>query len=169
VAVVGLTILTIGTIPFAFLSGGTSYVLLAGLLVLRGLGIGASMMPSMAAAYATLERAAVPRATSALNVMQRIGGSLGTALLAVVLQGEIKAQLGAGAGGGGGTLERLPDAVRARVAEPLAQAFANTFWWAVAMSVIALVPAIVLTVTQSRERAAAAAAAAQAEPAPQVV
>src|SRR4051794_17116726 len=163
VAVVGLTILTIGTIPFAFLSADTPYELLAFLLVLRGLGIGSSMMPAMAAAYATLERAAVPRATSALNVIQRIGGSLGTALLAVVLQAQIKDQLPRAAGGGGGTLERLPDAVRERVADPLAQAFANTFWWAVAMSVIALAPAVVLAMTQKRERAEAAAAAASAQ------
>jgi EmrB/QacA subfamily drug resistance transporter len=165
VAVAGLLILTVGTIPFAFLKSDTSYTLLALLLVLRGLGIGSSMMPSMAAAYASLERAAVPRATSALNVVQRVGGSLGTALLAVVLQGQIKDQLGGAGGAGGGTLERLPDNVRARVAEPLADAFANTFWWAVGMSVLALVPAVVLAVTQKRERAAAAA---QAEPAAQV-
>src|SRR3954454_14366275 len=159
VAVAGLLILTIGSIPFAFLNSDTSYTLLALLLVLRGLGIGSSMMPSMAAAYASLERAAVPRATSALNVVQRVGGSLGTALLAVVLQGQIKDQLGGAGGAGGGTLERLPDNVRARVAEPLADAFANTFWWAVGMSVLALVPAVVLAVTQTRERAAAAAQA----------
>jgi len=165
VAVAGLLILTVGTIPFAFLKSDTSYTLLALLLVLRGLGIGSSMMPSMAAAYASLERAAVPRATSALNVVQRVGGSLGTALLAVVLQGQIKDQLGGAGGAGGGTLERLPDNVRARVAEPLADAFAATFWWAVGMSVLALVPAVVLAVTQKRERAAAAA---QAEPAAQV-
>jgi EmrB/QacA subfamily drug resistance transporter len=164
VAVAGLLILTVGTIPFAFLKSDTSYTLLALLLVLRGLGIGSSMMPSMAAAYASLERAAVPRATSALNVMQRVGGSLGTALLAVVLQGQIKDQLGGAGGAGGGTLERLPDNVRARVAEPLADAFAATFWWAVGMSVLALVPAVVLAVTQKRERAAAA----QGEPAAQV-
>jgi EmrB/QacA subfamily drug resistance transporter len=164
VAVAGLLILTVGTIPFAFLKSDTSYTLLALLLVLRGLGIGSSMMPSMAAAYASLSRAAVPRATSALNVMQRVGGSIGTALLAVVLQGQIKDQLGGAGGAGGGTLERLPDHVRARVAEPLADAFAATFWWAVGLSVVALVPAIVLAVTQGRERAAAA----QGEPAAQV-
>ena len=56
VAVAGLLILTVGTIPFAFLKSDTSYTLLALLLVLRGLGIGSSMMPSMAAAYASLER-----------------------------------------------------------------------------------------------------------------
>ena len=156
VAVAGLLILIVGTIPFAFLEAGTSYTLLAGLLVLRGLGIGASMMPAMAAAYATLESSAVPRATSALNVMQRVGGSLGTALLAVVLQGEIADRL---PGGGGGTLERLPDAVRARVAEPLAEAFAATFWWAVGMSLLALIPATVLALSQRQDRAREAAAA----------
>ena len=152
VAVVGLLILTVGTIPFAFLESDTSYTLLALLLVLRGIGIGSSMMPAMAAAYATLESSAVPRATSALNVMQRVGGSLGTALLAVVLQGEISDRLPRAAGGGGATLERLPDAVRTRVAEPLADAFAATFWWAIGMSLLALIPATVLAVTQKRER-----------------
>jgi EmrB/QacA subfamily drug resistance transporter len=166
VAVVGLTILTIGTIPFAFVGADTPYALLAGLLVLRGLGIGSSMMPSMAAAYATLDRAAVPRATSALNVVQRVGGSIGTALLAVVLQGQIKAELPLASASGGGTLARLPEGLRRQVADPLAQAFANTFWWAVGMSVLALIPATILAVTQSRERRAAAAGA---EPAPQVV
>src|SRR3954449_1459616 len=156
VAVAGLLILTVGSIPFAFLNSDTSYTLLACLLVLRGLGIGSSMMPSMAAAYAALDRAAVPRATSALNVMQRIGGSIGTALLAVVLQGEIKDRLGGAGGAGGGKLQRLPDDVRGRVAEPLAAAFAATFWWAVAISAAALVPAIVLAVTQQRARAAEA-------------
>ena len=42
-----------------------------------------AMMPAMAAAIAGLSYARVPRATSALNVVQRIGGSVGTALMAV--------------------------------------------------------------------------------------
>ena len=50
-----------------------------------GVGLGFTMMPAMAAAYATLERWQVPRATPMLNVVQRVGGSLGTAVLAVVL------------------------------------------------------------------------------------
>src|SRR5215210_1436879 len=169
VAVVGLLILTAGSIPFAFVEATSSYTVLAGLLVVRGLGIGASMMPAMAAAYATLQPADVPRATSALNALQRIGGSIGTALLAVVLQGQIKDHLASAQGGAAGapaasgTLERLPEEVRSRVAEPLASAFASTFWWAVAVSVVALVPATVLAVTQRRERRREAAAFAEPE------
>jgi EmrB/QacA subfamily drug resistance transporter len=157
VALVGLTILTLGTIPFAFIDSSSSYTLLAFLLVLRGLGIGGSMMPAMAAAYATLERADVPRATSSLNALQRIGGSIGTAVLAVVLQGQIKdqlasAQVGESAPAASGTLERLPEDLRQRLAEPLAAAFAATFWWAVGISVLALIPATILAVAQRRER-----------------
>jgi MFS family permease len=157
VALVGLTILTLGTIPFAFIDSSSSYTLLAFLLVLRGLGIGGSMMPAMAAAYATLERADVPRATSSLNALQRIGGSIGTAVLAVVLQGQIKDQLASGQVGesapaASGTLERLPEDLRQRLAEPLAAAFAATFWWAVGISVLALIPATILAVAQRRER-----------------
>jgi EmrB/QacA subfamily drug resistance transporter len=154
VALVGLVVMTLGTIPFAFIDAHTSYGLLGGLLVVRGIGMGATMMPAMAAAYATLERNEVPRATSALNVMQRIGGSLGAALLAVVLQHQLTLGLG---GGAGGTLGRVPEQLRVRIEEPLAAAFAHTFWWAVGLNVVALVPATVLAVTQRRERRAAAA------------
>jgi EmrB/QacA subfamily drug resistance transporter len=154
VALVGLIVMTAGTIPFAFIDAGTSYTLLAAMLVVRGIGMGATMMPSMAAAYATLDRGQIPRATSALNVLQRVGGSIGTALLAVVLQHQIVSGLGDRAGAGGGTLQRLPDTVRARVAEPLAGAFAHTFWWAVGLGVLALVPTAILAVTQRRARRA---------------
>jgi EmrB/QacA subfamily drug resistance transporter len=163
VAFAGMLLVTISTVPFASIGAATSYSLLAPVLVLRGIGIGAAMMPAMAAAYATLTRAEVPRATSALNVLQRVGGSVGTALLAVVLQHQIREQLGgAGApGGGGGVLQRVPDDVRARIADPLATAFGNTFWWAVGISAFALVPAAVLALSQRRERRARTLAEAQ--------
>src|SRR3954447_15813191 len=105
VSLAGLILVTLSTIPFASITADTSYDLLAPMLVVRGIGIGCAMMPAMAAAYATLSHADVPRATSALNVLQRVGGSLGTALLAVVLQHQIATPLSAagirGAGGGG--------------------------------------------------------------------
>jgi EmrB/QacA subfamily drug resistance transporter len=164
IALVGILVLTIGTLPFAFIGADTPYWLLAGLLVVRGLGMAGAMMPSMAAAYAMLTPAAVPRATSALTVIRQIGGSIGTALLAVVLQGQIRDAVG-----GGGALHRLPENLRTRAAAPLAEAFANTFWWAFGTSVIALVPATILflsTRTRGRdEYAPAHAVPDQAEPA----
>src|SRR4051812_7265219 len=176
VAVIGLVIATVGTLPFAFISGDTPYWLLAGVLVVRGIGIGSTMMPAMAAAYATLESAAVPRATSALNVLQRVGGAIGTCVMAVVLQHEIRSALGGAAGGGvrgsgpepgrpraarpprgalggaagGGIGASAPEPVRLRVADTLAGAFAATFWWAVGACVLALIPAIILARTEQR-------------------
>jgi MFS family permease len=148
VAVVGLVIATVGTLPFAFVSGDTPYWLLGGVLVVRGIGIGSTMMPAMAAAYATLDSAAVPRATSALNVLQRVGGALGTCIMAVVLQHEIRDALGGAAGSGIGI--SVPDSARARVADTLAGAFATTFWWAVGACLLALIPAIILARTERR-------------------
>jgi MFS family permease len=149
VALVGLAILTVATIPFAVVDPATPYAWLASVLFVRGVGIGATMMPAMAAAYATLDHSEIPRATSALNVLQRIGGSLGTALLAVVLQHQLTARLG---GGAGGTLGQVPDQVRLRIGDSLAAAFAHTFWWAVAIGVVGLVPTAILAVVQTRER-----------------
>ena len=163
VATAGLLLATVGTLPFVFVSADSSYWLLGGILVVRGMGIGATMMPAMAAAYATIAPRDVPRATSALNVIQRVGGSLGTALLAVVLQGQVRDAVGA-QGGGQDALQRLPDDARERVAEPLAGAFGHTFGWAVAMTLLALVPALVLARATGRRgdgRQAAGAAPAQ--------
>ena len=49
-------------------------------------GMGATLMPAMAAAYQALPEAAVARAASALEIVQRAGATLGIALLAVILQ-----------------------------------------------------------------------------------
>jgi EmrB/QacA subfamily drug resistance transporter len=155
VVIPGLVMLMVGTIAFTQVGPGTSFWLLGGSLVVRGVGLGFTMMPAMAAAYATIERDQVPRATPMLNVVQRVGGSLGTAVLAVVLQRQITAQLG----GGGGSLGGVPSGAQARVAGPLATAFAHTYWWAMAMTALAIVPAAVLAVTERRAKREKAAAA----------
>jgi EmrB/QacA subfamily drug resistance transporter len=143
VVVAGLLMLMGGTVAFTQVGANTSYAVLEASLVLRGVGLGFTMMPAMAAAYSTLERTQVPRATPMLNVVQRIGGSLGTAVLAVVLQRQLGGQVVAGAGSPAG----------------VAAAFAHTYWWAMAITALAIVPAVVLALTQrahARREAAAA-------------
>src|SRR4051794_10800753 len=164
VVIPGLLMLMAGTVAFTQVAPGTSLWLLGGSLVLRGVGLGFTMMPAMAAAYATIGREQVPRATPMLNVLQRVGGSLGTAVLAVVLQRQITAQLGGvgGAGGaGGGSAGAISDAAQARAAGPLATAFAHTYWWAMAMTALAVLPAAVLAVTERRAKLEKMAAKAQ--------
>jgi hypothetical protein len=95
----------------------------------------------MAAAYQTLDHAAVPQASSTLNILQRTGGSIGTAILAVALQSNIRSSLpGSGAAMGA---QASPDLL-ARVANPLSHAFSETFWVALVVTALALAPALLL-------------------------
>ena len=111
----GLAIALVGTAMYTQLGPHTSYALLAGSLVVRGIGLGSTMMPAMAAAYQTLERSAISRATATLNVIQRVGGSVGTALLAVLLARNIHSELPSlPASGLGGVMRCRPPRASAR-------------------------------------------------------
>jgi hypothetical protein len=91
----------------------------------------------MTAAYRALPAGKIADATPQLNVLQRVGGSIGTAILTVVLQGKLDA---AGA-------SPAPAAA--------ASAFGSTYWWVLAVTLVALVPAAVLTLVERRARATA--------------
>ena len=146
----GLVVIAAATIALTRLSGSTSYVVTSAILAVRGIGLGCAMMPATAAAYTTVSLAAVPQATTVLNVFQRVGGAIGTALLAVVLESRIKAALPNTAGIGGGAVEPLPPPIRESVAAPLAHAFTHTFWWSAVLTAVALAPAIVLAIKAPR-------------------
>jgi EmrB/QacA subfamily drug resistance transporter len=135
----GVVIACVGTGVYTQLTATTSYVVLGVALWVRGVGLGMTMMPAMAAAYQTLERPAVPRATSTINIIRTIGGSFGTAVLTVVLQRRIVAEI-PGATGDLGALR----GGAAAAAEPLAAAFGTTFWVAVGLTAVALIPAAFL-------------------------
>jgi len=85
-ALFGVSLTAVATIPFALIGAHTSIVWLSCAMVLRGVGIGFGFMPAMSAAFASLKRSELAHATPQLNVLQRVGGSIGTAVLAVVLQ-----------------------------------------------------------------------------------
>ena len=109
-----------------------------------------------------LESAQVPRATAALNTLRQIGGSIGTALLAVVLQHETAAALPSAGGGAGGLLAPAARrAERAQISGPLATAFGHTFIWAFGMALLAIIPAVALL---RAERASRRASLESAEP-----
>ena len=84
-ALFGVVLTTIATIPFGLIGAHTSILYLSVAMFIRGMGIGFAFMPAMAAAFAALDRSELADATPQLNVLQRVGGSIGTAVLAVVL------------------------------------------------------------------------------------
>ena len=139
----GILIAAGATIGLAYVGPHTSYWQLNVILFVRGFGFGATIMPAMAVAFASLPREAIPRATVAINIVQRLGGSLGIALLAVVLERRIDALI-PGAHGISTYVQGIPAAQRAAVEGPLAHAFGQAFWVAVGIAALAFVPALFL-------------------------
>ncbi|UUU30224.1 multidrug efflux MFS transporter [Streptomyces sp. CA-210063] len=124
------TVLTlIGTLPFTQLASGLDTWLLSGSLVVRGFGVGLLGVAIATAAYRDVPTDRISRATSTISVVQRVGASFGTALMALLLT------------------VHLPRASY----ETGAAAYGNTFWWAVALTLVALVPAAMLPKPEHRE------------------
>jgi MFS family permease len=70
-------------------------------------------------AFRDLEPAQMPHASSTTRIMQQLGGAFGAATLAVVVQSQL-------------------------IGHPASTAFAHSFGWAIAFTVIAAVPALLL-------------------------
>jgi EmrB/QacA subfamily drug resistance transporter len=141
VAIVGVSILCLGTIPLAFVGTSTSILYISLVLLLRGVGIGFAFVPAMTAAFSALRPDQLSDATPQLNVLQRIGGAIGTAVLAVVLQR---------ASGQGASLSKL------------AGAFDTAYWWSLGIALLSLIPCLVLLRAEN-PRALLTPAAADAE------
>jgi MFS family permease len=137
----GMVVALPGTLAYTQVGTDTSYVYLSAALLVLGWGIGSTIMPSMAAAFQTLSREETPRATSAINAIQRIAGAIGTALVAIILLRVIAGNIPDFQGGiqGMAALSRPSHATGV-----LAEAFGTTFWVAVGLIAAALVPALLL-------------------------
>ena len=122
-ALVGVSILVLATVPLGFVGASTSIAAISAVLVLRGVGIGFAFVPAMSAAFASMRPEQLSDATPQMNVLQRVGGAIGTAVLAVVLQK---------ASAGGFSPEHL------------AGAFDTAYWWSLGIAMLALIPCVVL-------------------------
>jgi EmrB/QacA subfamily drug resistance transporter len=129
--IIGLAVTLLGTAPLAFAGAHTPLVPLMIAIFVRGAGIGMTFTPTMKAALGALTREQVPDASPQLNVGQRIGGSIGTALIAVALQRE------------------LPSALHPDVAR-VAGAYDTAYRWALLGVVLAAVPGLLLLRAETR-------------------
>jgi EmrB/QacA subfamily drug resistance transporter len=121
VALCGVSLLCLSTLPLAFVGANTSIVGLSALFVVRGVSIGLSFMPAMTAAFASMRPDQLSDATPQINVLMRLGSAIGVAVLAVVLQR---------ASGGAAT-------------HP-AHAFDTAYWWGLGIAVLSLIPCLML-------------------------
>jgi EmrB/QacA subfamily drug resistance transporter len=120
VAFTGLVIVGVATLPFAVATADTPEWWLVATLVVRGVGLGAVTIPVMASAYIGLDRTEVPHASIITRTAQQIGGSFGTAVLAVVLERAL-------------TQDAVPGL------DGRAAAFDVAFWWSIAFTAMAVV------------------------------
>jgi EmrB/QacA subfamily drug resistance transporter len=141
IAPVGLFLVALSFFGLTTLKADTSYWELGGFLFVMGLGMGFTMMPVFSGAMQTLRRASIARASTSLNITQQVSASIGTAVMSVLLTTALVNRLGGGGGGLGGNLTAEQRAV---VAPKMAEAFASTFWWALALVLVAFVVALVL-------------------------
>ncbi|MFD5468068.1 MDR family MFS transporter [Kitasatospora sp. NPDC127059] len=117
VALGAFALVAASTVPFAFVTADTGAVPLLAALFVRGLALGAAMIAPAGAAYVGLERAQIPDASIITRVAQQIGGSVGIAVLAVLLQH--------------GTGD-------ARTPAALTAGFDQAFGWSVALTAVAV-------------------------------
>ncbi|MEU7886708.1 MDR family MFS transporter [Microbispora bryophytorum] len=130
VTIAGFLLAAVATVPYALAGPDTSLWWLGAVLLVRGLGIGAVLIPPMSIAYQDIQPAGIPHATMNTRIVQQVGASFGTAIVAVVLQ----SLLGQGATG----------------------AFRGAFWWAAGIAVAAVIPAVVLPAGKPTGRGPAA-------------
>ena len=134
----GLAFAAVGTLAFTQLAGDTSQALLALSGIPRGIGMGLAFPSLLGSSYRTLTHAEIPKASTTINILQRLGGAIGTAIFAVILQHGLDAGHGA-------------------------SAFGDTFWWVLGLTVATAIPAMLLPSGPAPEQAPGEA---EAEPVP---
>jgi len=143
----GLPLVAAGMAYLTQVGADSSYWALGVALFVMGLGMGLTMMPTMSAAIQQLRRIEVPRASTSLNIIQQVGGSIGTAILSVLLTNAIADKL-PGAEGGTAALAAIPPEQRAQAAPLVADAFGSVFVWALVFVALAAIPAFFLPRTK---------------------
>jgi EmrB/QacA subfamily drug resistance transporter len=80
-----LGLIAVGFFAFTQVQADTSYVVLCGALFVMGLGMGGTMMPIMTSALRSLSSQDVARGSTLTNIVQQIGGSIGAAVMSVIV------------------------------------------------------------------------------------
>jgi MFS family permease len=86
VSVTGTILVVLGTLPFLWMiQNNFSPALMVVSLFVRGAGQAAIGIPSLSAAYASVPKDKLALATTAINIVQRLGGPVATTIIATVL------------------------------------------------------------------------------------
>jgi EmrB/QacA subfamily drug resistance transporter len=148
----GLLLILVGMSVFTQITSTTPIPLLLGALFVNGLGMGMTMMPIMTAALATLKYAEVARGSTLMNIVQQSAASIGTAVMSVILTNQLLSKPAveaakAAQANPAATANVPPDVLAQAMAEvksQMAEAFGTTFWVALVLLAVTLIPAFLL-------------------------
>jgi EmrB/QacA subfamily drug resistance transporter len=152
-----MALIAAGFFTFTQVGTDTSYWLLGGSLFVMGLGMGGTMMPMMTSALRTLTHKEVARGSTLLNILQQIGGSIGSATMSVILTsrlngsapipglknprtGEQITEAGAAIANQHGAQLPVEPSIIQRGLEFVAGSFATTFWVGFALVLATFIP-----------------------------
>ncbi len=128
---IGVLLTLLFSVPFLLLGSHTSYVLISTVLTLQGFGIGLTITPAITAGYRAVKPDQINDATPQQNIVQRVGSSIGTAILLSLLQ------------------HYLAHAGTSTSAQ--ARAFGTTFGWLLAIGTVAMFAAAYLFALERRQ------------------
>jgi MFS family permease len=144
----GIVLISLGMVGFTQLAADSSWLLVLGALFVSGLGMGLTMMPIMSAALANLRDHQIARGSTMMNIVQQVAGSIGTAVMSVVLTNQVLGNKAAASYSAvtQGLLapDKVPSQVLTQGRIELAHAFGHTYIVALVLTVLCLVPAVLL-------------------------
>ncbi|HLS75568.1 MAG TPA: DHA2 family efflux MFS transporter permease subunit [Nocardia sp.] len=133
IVMTGLAVISVSMVYFITLTDTTNYVAMCSALFVMGLGMGCTMMPTMTAAIQTLTHQQVARGSTLMNIINQAAGSIGTAIMSVVLSNALA--------------DRFTPAGPPGPADA-ADAFAHTYLVALVFAALTLIPAYFLPRTR---------------------
>lgn len=136
ITIVSVLLCAVATVPFAVATARTSYLLLGAALIVRGGALSAVNIAISTGAFAGLSRSDVPAGSAAVRLVQQLGGSAGTAILATIVAGFVLA------------------------AQPLL-GFHAAFLWSIGVTVVTLTPCLLVRTRPRAGRQASAQASAR--------
>ncbi len=140
----GIALSATGFGLFALLLGpDTSYLALTGALSLAGVGVGATLMPTITTATRQLSHDDTPSGTTLLNIVSQLATAIGAVAVSVLFAGRLTANVPTPISDLA-TLYATTPAEGAAVAEPLTTAFQITYVLPISLMLLALVIAIAL-------------------------
>ncbi|MFI9367023.1 DHA2 family efflux MFS transporter permease subunit [Kitasatospora sp. NPDC053057] len=129
-AFLGAALSLAAAVPFVLVGADTPYAVIGTAMLLSGFGAGLSVMPAMTSAFRAVDPRKISDASPQINMLQRLGGSIATAVFVAVLQNG---------------LDEAGDSADSRMS-----AFTVTFWWSLAAAALAALTALTLALAQRR-------------------